>query len=182
MRYYLVFKFISRPKWPICSVICLLSNIPLMRLWLVTLKKNHLSTIVICAYTLVKYKVKVIWGHQRSPDHTNLSAYNLQLKRDTGMEMVSLNLSRRYASIHEKHDIFRSPRDHHLMSNFYIELSRSFYIWFEFDSPWRDAHDGGKIIVISQIAETLSTTGLRTNRRIISRYCITALKLYTHLC
>ena len=44
---------------------------------------------------------------------------------------------------------------HYLRSNFDLDLPRSNYKWF--DAPWRDKHDGNKIVALPLILKILSS-------------------------
>ena len=84
---------------------------------------------------------KVVWGHG---GHQPFFADNLRLRRARDMKVVSMCLSRQYASTDMQ---LGSSRDLDLRSNFDLDLSRSCYTCF--DASWRGKHDGGKIIALS---------------------------------
>ena len=91
---------------------------------------------------------KVVWGHR---GHQQVFADNLRLGRARDMKVVSMCLSRQYASTDMQ---LGSSRDLDLRSNFDLELSRSCYTCF--DAPWRGKHDGVKIIALSFQTQKLS--------------------------
>ena len=68
---------------------------------------------------------KVVWGHR---GHKQVFADNLRLRRARDMNVVSMCLSRQYASIDMQ---LGSSRDLDLRSNFDLDLSRSCYTCFE---------------------------------------------------
>ena len=91
---------------------------------------------------------KVVWGHR---GHQQIFADNLRLRRARDMKVVSVCLSRQYASTDMQ---LGSRRDLDLRSNFDLDLSRSCYICF--DASWRGKHDGVKIIALSFQTQKLS--------------------------
>ena len=91
---------------------------------------------------------KVVWGHW---GHKQVFADNLRLRRARDMKVVSMCLSRQYASTDMQ---FGSSRDLDLRSNFDLDLSRSCYTCF--DASWRGKHDGIKIIDLSFQTQKLS--------------------------
>ena len=91
---------------------------------------------------------KVVWGHR---GHQQVFADNLRLGRARDMKVVSMCLSRQYASTDMQ---LGSSRDLDLRSNFDLDLSRSCYTCF--DAPWRGKHDGVKIIALSFQTQKLS--------------------------
>ena len=91
---------------------------------------------------------KVVWGHQ---GHQQVFADNLRLRRARDMKVVSMCLSRQYASTDMQLGL---RRDLDLRSNFGLDLSRSCYICF--DASWRGKHDGVKIISLSFQTQKLS--------------------------
>ena len=84
---------------------------------------------------------KVVWGHR---GHQQVFADNLRLRRAGDMKVVSMCLSRQYASTDMQ---FGSRRDLDLRSNFDLDLSRSCYACF--DASWRAKHYGVNIIALS---------------------------------
>ena len=91
---------------------------------------------------------KVVWGHR---GHQQVFADNLRLRRARDMKVVSMCLSRQYASTDMQ---LASSRDLDLRSNFDFDLSRSCYACF--DASWRGKHDGVKIIALSFQTQKLS--------------------------
>ena len=91
---------------------------------------------------------KVVWGHR---GHQQVFADNLRLRRARDIEVVSMCLSRQYASTDMQ---LGSSRDLDLRSNFDLDLSRSCYK--SFDASWRGKHDGVKIIALSCQTQKLS--------------------------
>ena len=91
---------------------------------------------------------KVVWGHR---GHQQVFADNLRLRRARDMKVVSMCLSRQYASTDMQ---LGSSRDLDLRSNFDLDLSRSWYTCF--DVSWRGKHDGVKIIALSFQTQKLS--------------------------
>ena len=84
---------------------------------------------------------KVVWGLR---GHQQVFADNLRLRRARVMKVVSMCLSRQYASTDMQ---LGSHRGLDLRSNCDLDLSRSCYICF--DVSWRGKHDGVKIIALS---------------------------------
>ena len=76
--------------------------------------------------------------------HQQFFADNLRLRRARDIQVVSMRLSRQYASTDMQ---LGSRRDLDLRSNFDLDFSRSCYICF--DASWRGKHDGVKIIALS---------------------------------
>ena len=68
---------------------------------------------------LMSDPAKLVWGHPRSP---TVFADNLRLRRARDMKVVSMCLSRQYASTHMQ---LGSRRDLDLRSDFDLDLSRS---------------------------------------------------------
>ena len=91
---------------------------------------------------------KVVWGHR---GHQQVFADNLRLRRARDMKVVSMCLSRQYASTDMQ---FGSSRDLDLRSIFHLDLSRSYYTCF--DASWWGKHDGVKIIALSFQTQKLS--------------------------
>ena len=91
---------------------------------------------------------KVVWGHW---GHKQVFADNLRLRRARDMKVVSMCLSRQYASTDMQ---LGSSRDLDLRSNFDLDLSRSCYTCF--DASWRGKHGGVKIIARSFQTQKLS--------------------------
>ena len=91
---------------------------------------------------------KVVWGHW---GHQQVFADNLRLRRARDMKVVSMCLSRQYASTDLQ---LGSSRDLDLRSNFDLDFSRSCYTCF--DASWWDKHDGVKIIALSFQTQKLS--------------------------
>ena len=90
---------------------------------------------------LTSDSAEVVWGHR---GHQQVFADNLRSRRARDMKVVSMCLSRQYASTDMQ---LGSSRDLDLRSNFGLDLSRSCYTCF--DASWRGKHDGVKIIALS---------------------------------
>ena len=103
---------------------------------------------IIQGQVLTSDPAKVVWGHR---GHQQFFADNLRLRRARDMKVVSMCLSRQYASTDMQ---LGSRRDLDLRSNFDLDLSRSCYTFF--DASWRDKHDGVNIIALSFQTQKLS--------------------------
>ena len=87
--------------------------------------------------------------HLRSPEdlgHQPSFANNFRSERVRDVGLVSVRSSRPGESTDMQYDPYRSPRDLDLSSNFDLNLSRSFYMWF--DTPYRGKHDGIRIVAL----------------------------------
>ena len=98
------------------------------------------------------WSVTTLKSSEVTRGHQQFFADNLRLRRARDMKVVSMCLSRQYASTDMQ---LGSRRDLDLRSNFELDSSRSCYTCFE--AYWQGEHDGVKIIALSFQTHTLSS-------------------------